>query len=204
MHVELRPIGSIRPYEKNPRLNDDAVAAVANSITAFGWRQPIVVDEEGVIIAGHTRWKAAQRLGLEMVPVHVATGLTPEQIRAYRIADNRTSELAEWNMELLPLEIAELQEAGIDWTTLGFDTEALAKMLDSGVQEGLTDPDAVPEPPDEPVTKRGDLWILGEHRLLCGDSASTEDVDRLLDGQPIHLVNSDPPYNVRLMYRTAA
>ncbi len=200
--VELRPLAEIKPYHNNPRLNDDAVDAVANSITAFGWRQPIVVDGDGVIICGHTRWKAAQKLGLEMVPVHVATDLKPEQVRAYRIADNKSAELAEWNMELLPLEMAELQGAGIDWSSLGFDADDLAKLLDPGVSEGLTDPDSIPEPPDEPITKRGDLWILGEHRLLCGDSASEADVDRLLDGQPIHLVNTDPPYNVKVEPRS--
>jgi len=200
--VELRPLADIKPYEKNPRLNDDAVEAVANSITAFGWRQPIVVDGDGVIICGHTRWKAAQKLGLEMVPVHVATDLTPEQVRAYRIADNKSAELAEWNMELLPLEMTELQGACFDWSSLGFSADDLAKIFDPGVQEGLTDPDAVPEPPDEPITKRGDLWILGEHRLLCGDSASAADVDRLLNGQPIHLVNTDPPYNVKVEPRS--
>ncbi|MCC6906695.1 MAG: ParB N-terminal domain-containing protein [Phycisphaerales bacterium] len=200
--VELRPLAQIKPYERNPRLNDDAVEAVMNSITTFGWRQPIVVDGDGVIICGHTRWKAAQKLGLEKVPVHVATDLTPEQVRAYRIADNKSGELAEWNMELLPLEMGELQGAGIDWSSLGFSADDLAKIFDPGVQEGLTDPDAIPEPPDEPVTKRGDLWILGEHRLLCGDSASAADVDRLLDGQPIHLVNTDPPYNVKVEPRS--
>ncbi len=200
--VELRPLADIKPYEKNPRLNDDAVQAVANSITSFGWRQPIVVDGDGVIICGHTRWKAAQKLGLELVPVHVATDLTAEQVRAYRIADNKSAELAEWNMELLPLEMGELQGAGIDWSSLGFSADDLAKIFDPGVQDGLTDPDAVPEPPDEPITKRGDLWILGEHRLLCGDSASAADVDRLLGGQPIHLVNTDPPYNVKVEPRS--
>ncbi|MCL4198921.1 MAG: ParB N-terminal domain-containing protein [Phycisphaerales bacterium] len=200
--VELRPIAEIKPFERNPRLNDDAVQAVANSITSFGWRQPIVVDGDGVIICGHTRWKAAQRLGLEMVPVHVATDLTPEQVRAYRIADNKSAELAEWNMELLPLEMGELQGAGIDWSSLGFSADDLAKIFDPGVQDGLTDPDAIPEPPDDPITKRGDLWVLGEHRLLCGDSASAADVDRLLDGQPIHLVNTDPPYNVKVEPRS--
>ncbi len=200
--VELRQLAEIMPYEQNPRLNDDAVEAVMNSIRAFGWRQPIVVDGDGVIICGHTRWKAAQRLSLEKVPVHVATDLSPEKVRAYRIADNKSAELAEWNMELLPIEMAELQGAGIDWSNLGFSADDMAKLLDPGVRDGLTDPDAIPEPPDEPITKRGDLWILGEHRLLCGDSASTADVDRLLDGQPIHLVNTDPPYNVKVEPRS--
>jgi len=197
MKIEMRPIAEVKPYEQNPRLNDDAVEAVAESIKRFGFRQPIVVDGESVIVCGHTRWKAAQKLGLEKVPVHVARDLTPEQIRAYRIADNKTGELAEWNLELLPIELAELGDAGIDWSLLGFDQDELAKLLDPGLKEGLTDPDAVPEPPDDPVTKPGDLWALGDHRLLCGDSSSTQDVDRLLDGASIHLVQTDPPYNVR-------
>ncbi len=200
--VELRPLAEIKPYDKNPRLNDGAVDAVATSITAFGWRQPIVVDGDDVIVCGHTRWKAAQKLGLEMVPVHVATDLTPEQVRAYRIADNKSGELAEWNMELLPLEMAELQGAGIDWSSLGFNADDLAKILDPDGKPGECDPDDIPEPPDTPITQPGDLWVLGDHRLLCGDSAKPEDVDRLLDGQPIHLVNTDPPYNVKVEPRS--
>ncbi len=202
LNVELRPLAEIKPYEKNPRQNDAAVDAVAESIRRFGFRQPIVVDETGVIVCGHTRWKAAQKLGLAEVPVHVARDLTPEQIRAYRIADNKTAELAEWNLELLPVELAELQGAGIDWSLLGFDQDELAKLLDPGVKPGLTDPDDVPAPPDEATTQRGDLWVLGDHRLLCGDSGSVEDLDRLLDGQPIHLVNTDPPYNVKVEPRS--
>jgi len=202
MKVETRPLAEIKPYEKNPRINDAAIDAVAASIQQFGWRQPIVVDAEGVIVCGHTRWKAAQKLGITEVPVHVATDLTPEQIRAYRIADNKTNELAEWNMELLPIELAELQGAGIDWSLLGFDQDDLAKLLDPGVKAGLTDPDEIPEPPDEAITQPGDLWILGEHRLLCGDSSKPADLDRLLDGQPIHLANTDPPYNVKLEPRS--
>ena len=141
-------------------------------------------------------------LGLAKVPVHVARDLTPEQIRAYRIADNKTAELATWNLDLLSIELAELQGAGIDWSLLGFDADELARLLGGDVQPGLTDPDDVPEPPDEAITQPGDLWMLGEHRLLCGDSGSPADVDRLLGGQPIHLVNTDPPYNVRVEPRS--
>ena len=225
MNVELRPLAEIKPYEQNPRDNDAAVDAVAQSIRQFGFRQPIVVDEHGVIVCGHTRWKAAQKLGLSEVPVHVARDLTPEQIRAYRIADNKTNELAEWNLELLPIEMAELQGAGIDWSLLGFDQDELAKLLDPGVKQGLCDPDEVPEPPDEAVTQRGDLWTLRnadgiEHRLLCGDAGSADDVDLLLAVDPekalaspagsdvrprllpVHLVNTDPPYNVRVEPRS--
>ncbi len=202
MKIELRPLADIRPYDKNPRINDAAVDAVAASIKEFGFRQPIVVDADGVIICGHTRYKAAQKLGLEKVPVHVATDLTPEQIRAYRIADNQTASLAEWNYDLLPIEIGELQAANYDLGLLGFDQDELAKLLGGDLQEGLTDPDDVPAPPDAAITQPGDLWILGDHRLLCGDSANAGDVDRLLDGATIHLVSTDPPYNVKVEPRS--
>ncbi|HQL54873.1 MAG TPA: DNA modification methylase, partial [Phycisphaerae bacterium] len=202
LNVELRPLAAIKPYEKNPRQNDAAVDAVAESIRRFGFRQPIVVDEAGVIVCGHTRWKAAQKLGLAEVPVHVARDLTPEQIRAYRIADNKTAELAEWNLDLLPIELAELQGAGIDWSLLGFDQDELAKLLGGELKQGLTDPDDVPEPPDAATTRPGDLIVLGDHRLLCGDSSKPEDVDRLLGGQPVHLCNTDPPYNVKVEPRS--
>ncbi|MCC7408096.1 MAG: ParB N-terminal domain-containing protein [Phycisphaeraceae bacterium] len=206
--VELRQIDDIRPYERNPRINDQAVDAVAASLAQFGFRQPIVVDADGVIIAGHTRWKAAKKLGLARVPVHVAVDLTPEQVRAYRIADNKSAELAEWDLEILPIELAELREGGFDMDVLAFDEEELGKLLSeaAGIKEGLTDPDAIPEPPDDPITQRGDIWMLGDHRLMCGDSGSIEDLDQLLasggDAVGIDLVNMDPPYNVRVEPRS--
>ena len=171
MQIELRDIASIRPYDKNPRDNEAAVAAVAESIRQFGFRQPIVVDAEGVIVCGHTRYKAAQKLGLSQVPVHVAKDLSPEQIRAYRIADNKTAELAEWNMELLPIELKELAGSDIDMSLLGFDEAELAKLLDGGVQAGLTDPDEVPPAPKEAITQPGDLWLLGAYTTCphCGE-----------------------------------
>jgi len=129
MKIELRKLAELRPYEKNPRLNDAAVDAVAASLREFGFRQPLVIDPEGVIICGHTRWKAAQKLGLEKVPVHVATDLTPEQIKAYRIADNQTASLAEWDYELLPIELSELQACNYDLGLLGFDADELAALL---------------------------------------------------------------------------
>jgi len=202
MQVELRSVADIKPYEKNPRVNDKAVDAVAESIRQFGFRQPIVVDADGVIICGHTRWKAAQKLGLEKVPVHMATDLSPEKVKAYRIADNKLAELAEWDMDLLPLELSDLRGMDIDLEMLGFSSEELEKMLGATGTAGLTDPDAIPEPPDEAITKPGDLWVLGNHRLLCGDAGRAEDVDRLLDGQRIHLVNTDPPYNVNVEPRS--
>ncbi len=202
MQIVQRKITDIRPYENNPRINDAAVDAVVGSLREFGFRQPIVVDGDGVIIVGHTRFKAAQKLGLDMVPVHVATDLPPEKVRAYRLADNQTGTLAEWNYELLPIELAGLQEAGYDLAILGFDDDELAKLLNPDGAAGLCDPDDVPAPPDEPITRPGDLWILGDHRLLCGDSCSRADLDRLLDGAVIDLVNMDPPYNVKVEPRS--
>ena len=200
--IEIRPIESVIPYDKNPRINDKAVDAVAASLQEFGFRQPIVVDSEGVVIAGHTRLKAAQKLGLAQLPVHVANDLTPEQIQAYRIADNKTGEIAEWDFEILPIELSELQVAGFDMTEFGFSEKELTKLLETDLRQGLTDPDAVPEPLDKAITQRGDLWILGNHRLLCGDSASTEDVDYLLNGNTVQLINTDPPYNVNVEPRS--
>jgi len=201
MRVELWPIDRVKPYFRNPRVNDSAVDAVAASLKEFGFRQPIVVDSDGVIIVGHTRWKAARKLGLSKVPVHVAKDLTPEQIKAYRIADNQTATIAEWDKELLPLELADLKSANFDLGLLGLSADDLARWLQP-VQEGLCDPDEVPAPPDEATTKPGDIVLLGDHRLMCGDSSKPEDVDRLLEGAPIHLVNSDPPYNVRVEPRS--
>ncbi|MEI8194741.1 MAG: DNA modification methylase [Phycisphaerae bacterium] len=202
MQIELRPIDQIKPYPGNPRNNDDAVDAVAKSLKEYGFRQPIVVDTEGIIIVGHTRYKAAVKLGLAQVPVHVATDLTPAQVKAYRIADNATAEIADWNYELLPIELSGLEEMNYDLGMLGFDQEELKRIMSGDVQEGLTDPDDVPLPPDAATTQPGDLWILGNHRLLCGDSSKPEDLDRLLDGQRIHLVNTDPPYNVKVEPRS--
>lgn len=202
MRIEQRKLADVKPYEQNPRINDGAVEAVVRSIQEFGFRQPIVVNENGVIIVGHTRFKAAQKLGLEKVPVHVAKGLSAAQVKAYRLADNRTGEIAEWDYDLLPIELSQLGEMDFDLGMLGFAEDDLAKLLDPGVKEGLTDPDAVPEPPDDAITQPGDLWILGDHRLLCGDSSKREDVDRLLDGQAIHIVNMDPPYNVKVEPRS--
>jgi DNA modification methylase len=202
MQIELRPIDRIKPYPGNPRQNEDAVDAVAGSLREFGFRQPIVVDGEGVIIVGHTRWKAAKKLGLAKVPVHVATDLTEAQVRAYRIADNQTATIADWDYELLPIELAGLQEMNYDLGLLGFDQEELTRMMSGDVQQGLIDPDDIPAPPDAATTQPGDLWMLGNHRLLCADSSKAEDVDRLLDGAVIHLCNTDPPYNVRVEPRS--
>ena len=202
MHVELRDINDIKPYPNNPRHNDHAVAAVAASIQAFGFRQFLVVDEQGMLVVGDTRLKAARQLGLAVVPVHVAVGLTPAQCKAYRIADNKSAELADWNNDLLVQELADLQKMDFDIDVLGFSAEELNHLLDVEGGPGLSDPDDVPQPPDQAITQPGDLWRLGQHALLCGDSAKPQDVDRLLAGAPIHLVNADPPYNVKVEPRS--
>lgn len=186
MEVVVKPIKSIKPYERNPRKNDPAVNAVAESIREFGWQQPIVIDIKGVIIAGHTRYKAAIKLGMTDVPCVVADGLTPEQVKAYRIADNKTGELSDWNMELLGLELDEITT--IDMSAFGFTPE---DHFPSVVEDDF---DIVL--PDEPITKLGDIWKLGEHRLICGDSTKTETLLLLMGGCKVDLLCTDPPYNV--------
>jgi DNA modification methylase len=203
MRVEMRPIGSIRPYENNPRVNDAGVDAVAASIREFGFNQPIVVDEQDVIIVGHTRYKAAVKLGMAMVPVYVARGLTPAQARAYRVADNQTATLSQWDDDRLLLELISLQDADFDLSLTGFSDDELQALLAPAGNAGLGDPDEVPEPPAEPVAKPGDLWLLGRHRLLCGDATKREDVERLLDGSPADLLLTDPPYGVSYVGKTA-
>jgi DNA modification methylase len=202
MQVEMRALADLKPYPHNPRRNDHAVAAVAASIRAFGFRQPLVVDEDNVIVVGSTRFKAAQQLGLATVPVHVARGLTPAQLKAYRIADNKTAELADWDGDRLVQELADLQQMDFDLDVVGFSAEELHELFQTELASGLTDPDAVPEPPDEAVTSAGDVWVLGAHRLCCGDASRPEHVDRLLDGAAVHLVHTDPPYNVRVEPRS--
>ncbi len=174
MDVVDLPLEQIIPYARNPRRNEQAIATVAASIQEFGWRQPIVVDEAMVVLAGHTRLEAARKLGFKTAPVHVAKGLTVSQARAFRIMDNRSSENAEWDKDLLNLELADLLEADFDLGLTGFTEDELNALMSSledgtGPQEGEDD---VPETPEEPVSRPGDLWILGNHRLLCGDSTS--------------------------------
>jgi DNA modification methylase len=201
MKIKMVALSEIKPYADNPRQNDAGVEAVAASLHEFGFRQPIVVDEHNEIIVGHTRYKAAQKLGLDKVPVHVAAGLTPEQVRAYRIADNQTATLSSWDDDKLTKELLALQQEGFNLDLTGFNGDDLLRLLNSSeVPQG--DPDAVPDPPDEATTKPGDMWMLGSHRLMCGDSSKVEDVDRLLDCAQIHLVNTDPPYNVRVEPRS--
>ncbi len=202
MQVEQLPLNSIKPYEQNPRENDDAVAFVAESISRYGFRQPIVVDEQMVIIVGHTRLKAAEKLGLATVPVHIARDLSPELAKAYRIADNRSHELADWDDAKLLAELQNLMDLEIDIADVGFSPEEFQRLTAANTDLSDVEDVPVPEPPDEAITRRGDIWILGDNRLLCGDSGSEADLDRLLDGAKIHLVNTDPPYNVKVEPRS--
>ncbi len=197
MKIELVPTGSLREYNSNPRvIGDAAVEAVANSIKAFGFKVPILIDADGEIIAGHTRLRAARKLGLEEVPVIRAADLTPEQVKALRVTDNQSATLSSWDSDLLPLELTALKDVGFDLATLGFSTAELSEWLAPPANAGLVDADDVPEPPDEPETQRGDVWILGEHKILCGDSTDAADVDRLMDGQQAALCATDPPFLV--------
>lgn len=199
LRVKYVPIGDVHPYEDNPRRNDGAVQAVANSLREFGWKQPIVVDADGTIIAGHTRYKAALALGMTEVPVVVASDLTPEQCAAYRLADNRVGELAEWDAELLAQELDGL--AGFDMERFGFDDSDLQ------MPEALEEPVSLDEvrevEPDDSAPDRvklGELWRMGDHVLLCGDATSVDDVKRLIEagGGSADMLLTDPPYNVAL------
>jgi DNA modification methylase len=183
----------VKPYSRNPRRNEHAVAKTAASIQAFGWRQPIVVDRAMVIVAGHTRLLAAQSLGLAEVPVHIASDLTPAQAKAYRLADNRVGEEAEWDMPALRLEMKELEAMSFDMGLMGFDGPEIRALCRGVLAEN---PDDVVPVPTEPITQPGDLILLGRHRLLCGDATSASDVARLLaDARPALMV-TDPPYGV--------
>jgi DNA modification methylase len=192
-----RPIASLIPYVRNPRTHsDEQVAVIAASIREFGWTNPVLIDGEKGIIAGHGRVLAARKLGLKEVPCIELKHLTEAQRRAYVIADNQTALRAGWDDELLRLEVADLQGLDFDLSLLGFETDALDALLAPAGTQGLTDPDEVPDPPVNPVSRTGDLWVLGRHRLLCGDSTVADDVARVLGDVRPHLMVTDPPYGV--------
>ena len=192
--------GDLIPYARNSRTHSDTqVAQIAASIKEFGFINPVIVDGDNGIIAGHGRVLAARKLGLKEVPVIEADHLTDTQKRAYIIADNKLALNAGWDDEMLRLEIAELDAMDFDVDLLGFDADELSGLLDGEEQttEGLTDPDDVPEVPVEPVTKPGDIWLLGNHRLMCGDSTSIDAVEALMAGAKADMVFTDPPYGVK-------
>jgi DNA modification methylase len=196
--IEKREIEKLIPYARNSRTHSDAqVAQIAASIKEWGWTMPVLIDEDGGIIAGHGRVLAARSLGHESVPVVVAKGWSDAKKRAYVIADNKLSLNAEWDDEMLKLELKDLQAINYEMDLIGFSAEDLEAMLNEvEPTEGLTDEDAVPETPDEPKTKPGDIYQLGRHRLMCGDSTSIDAVEKLLDGSRADMVFTDPPYGV--------
>jgi len=202
--IEIWPIDRLIPYARNPRTHSDAqVAQIAASIKEFGFNNPILVDTKAGIIAGHGRLLASRKLNLTEVPVIVLDHLTETQKRAYILADNRLALNAGWDEDLLRLELTELQTDDFDLDVLGFSDEELESFLAGGEPlAGLADEDTVPAPPADPVSKPGDLWILGSHRLLCSDSAIADSFMRLLEGATVPLVNTDPPYNVRVEPRS--
>lgn len=197
--IEQWPTAKLLPYARNARTHsDDQVAQIAASIAEFGFTNPILAGSDGVIVAGHGRLAAAQKLGLAVVPVVVLDHLSATQRRALVIADNRIAENAGWDDAMLRIEIASLQDDDFDVSLTGFDADALAELMagDEPDGEGETDDDAVPELLEMPISRPGDVWSLGGHRLLCGDSTVTESYDRLLDGEQVDMVFTDPPYNV--------
>ena len=186
--IIYRDLSELIPYDKNPRNNEAAVDPVAESIREFGFKVPIIIDGNGVIVAGHTRLLAAKKLGLKKVPCVVADDLTEEQIKAFRLADNKVSELAEWNVDLLGEELKEITD--IDMSEFGFE------LSEFDVEPTEIQEDEVPDIPEEAITKLGDLWELGGHRLICGDSTDIAVIDRLMDGVKADMVFTDPPYNM--------
>lgn len=194
MEIEYREIGSVTPYDRNPRRNDDAVDAVAESIEQFGFKVPIVIDSEGTIVAGHTRFKAAKRLGMRQVPVIVADDLTPEQVRAFRLADNKVAELADWDWDLLADELEGIET--IDMEQFGFDADF---DIETGEPEAEDDGYEV-DPPEEPISRTGDVYRLGDHVLVVGDSTDPDTIAKAMDamgeGLDADLLLTDPPYNI--------
>lgn len=195
--IEIISIQKLIPYATNSRTHsDDQIAQIAGSIREFGFTNPVLIDEKGTIIAGHGRVMAARKLELESVPCIRLSHLTPAKIRAYVIADNKLALNAGWDEEILKSELSILKDEGFDINLIGFSDDELNELLNSEQIEGNTDPDEIPEPPEDAITKSGDVWILGNHRLMCGDSTSLDDVNRLMKSEKAGMVFSDPPYGV--------
>jgi DNA modification methylase len=198
MKIQMWSVDKVIPYKRNPRRNDEAVEKVAASIKEFGFKQPIVVDKDSVIIVGHTRLLAALRLGMKEVPVLVAGDLSPAQVKAYRLADNRVHEEADWDEELLALELGDLSKLGFDLGATGFDADeinALLNLEQGGLLPGAEE-DAVPATPAKPTTFPGELIHLGKHRVICGDSTDPFVIEKLFAGAKADAIFTDPPYNV--------
>tara|TARA_B110000977_G_scaffold198896_1_gene284842 strand:+ start:1153 stop:2361 length:1209 start_codon:yes stop_codon:yes gene_type:complete len=197
MQIEQLKVGDLIPYVNNSRTHsDEQVMQVASSIKEFGFTNPILIDDDGGIIAGHGRLMAAKKLGLDEVPCIRLGHLSEAQRKAYVIADNQLALNSGWDLDALKLEMDRLGELDFNIELLGFDDDFLASLMIEEPGEGLTDEDAVPEPPETPTTVEGDVWVLGNHRLMCGDSTSIDAVDKLMDGKMADMVNTDPPYGV--------
>lgn len=198
--IELWPVDRLQPYARNARTHSDAqVAKIAASMTEYGFTNPVLVDSSDGIIAGHGRLMAAKQLGMTEVPVVVLDYLSDEQRRAYILADNRLALDAGWDEEMLAAELAQLQEDGFDLGLTGFDENEIDRLLDGFAEDGDDaghDDDAVPDVPATPVSVQGDVWVLGQHRVICGDSTMLDDIDRLVAGELIECMWTDPPYNV--------
>lgn len=195
--IDMRSVDSLIPYARNARTHNDAqVAQIAASIREFGWTNPILVDGESGIIAGHGRLLAARKLSLSEVPCIELSGLSETQKRAYILADNKLALNAGWDDEMLRLELGELAAMDFDTLLTGFSDEELLGLNDGGIQPGLTDEDDVSEPPVDPVTRLGDVWLMGKHRIVCGDSTDPLVVEKALNGVVPHLMVTDPPYGV--------
>ena len=199
LKIEYWPIDRLTPYARNPRKNEHAVPKMASLIKEFGFKVPVVARSDGSVVDGHLRLMAARHLGLDTVPVVLADEWTPAQVKAFRIAVNKSAELAEWDTAMLALEIEDLKELDFDLELTGFELPELEDIMGAGTDggtEGQTDPDAVPEAQEEPVSRLGDVWLLGRHRLMCGDSTNADDVAKLMSGKKASLLLTDPPYNV--------
>jgi DNA modification methylase len=202
--VEQWDINRLVPYARNSRTHsDEQVAQIAASIKEWGFTTAVLVDEQGGIIAGHGRTLAAQRLQMKEVPVMVAAGWSDAKKRAYIIADNKLALNAGWDNEMLALELGELKDLDFDLDLTGFTADEIAALMPEQIEPGLTDEDAVPEVPINPVSVLGDLWILGNHRLMCGDSTSIDDVDKLMVGVYPDLIHTDPPYGMNAVSKSA-
>ena len=195
LEFETWPIDKLVGYARNPRKNDHAVDDVASAIREFGFRVPVVAKSDGTVVDGHLRLKAAKKLGLTEIPVVLADDMTDAQIKAFRLSVNKVAEFADWDIDLLKLEFTDLQDMDFDLTLTGFNLDEIADML-AEPTEGLTDEDEVPDAPDDPVTVEGDVWLLGRHRLMCGDSTSIDAVDKLMAGRKANMLHTDPPYGV--------
>lgn len=198
LKIELRQVAALIPYIRNAKQHSDAqVAQIAASITEFGWGAPILVDGKNNVIAGHGRLLAARKLGMTEVPVVPMAHLTDIQRRALVLADNKIGENASWDDELLGLELAELKEGGFDLSLTGFSTDEWdALIAGDASNEGLTDDDQVPEVTENPISRAGDVWVLGEHKVLCGDATKADDYKGLLGDELVDMTFTDPPYNV--------